>query len=367
MEGASEALYLVQYWSVSWNTIQIFFPKLTLSSERLPAVCEALLAPFSLQHLQCYSMNINNIFTGIVALLLASGYSPHDCSQILKSAMPHIFGSDPLRSMNPFRAKYCDKAKEEILKYYFDDRTMGALDKSCAVVSFRVDGQPSFTHAFFKKRGWRPAVFSNLPVTENGKVKPDMGLKAWEAAMRTSAAPTYFPIFQGYIDGGVVANNPSVLGVTKSIVHHPRLNPNNIFVLSIGAGCWPNDESLKLGLNGEFDLGLSQWIPHLLDLLLEGDNVTIDMLMNYLLGQDGGYHRIDPELKKRIPLDDLDSMDHLYHIARNLDMTETFKFCDRYFKYTHYNASDDMMESNSLDRATSYYHAWEKSILPNRP
>ena len=281
--------------------------------------------------------------------------------------MPHIFGADPIRSINPFRSKYCDKAKAEILQHYFNGRTMGALDKACAVVSFRVDGEPSFTHAFFKKRGWRPAVFSNLPITEKGTVIPDLELNVWEAAMRTSAAPTYFPIFQGYIDGGVVANNPSVLGVTKSIVHHPRLNPHNIFVLSIGAGCWPSDESLQLGVNGQFDLGLRQWVPHLLDLLLEGDNVTIDMLMNYLLGQDGGYHRIDPELSNRIPLDDLNSMDCLYKDARNVDITETLKFCDRYFKYNDYNASDDMMASNSLDRATSYYHAWEKSIQSNRP
>ena len=103
-----------------------------------------------------------DVFVGIVALLLSSGYKPHECSEILRAAMPHIFGADPMRSMNPFRAKYCDKAKEEILKHYFDGRKMGALDKSCAVVSFRVDGEPSFTHAFFKKRGWRPAVFSNL-------------------------------------------------------------------------------------------------------------------------------------------------------------------------------------------------------------
>ena len=304
---------------------------------------------------------------GILALLLSSGYPPSECTKILKSSMPHIFGADPKRIMNPFRAKYCDKAKEEILKYYFHDRTMGSLDKACAVVSFRVDGEPSFTHAFFRKRGWRPAVFSNLPATENGLVKPDLGLEVWEAGMRTSAAPTYFPIFQGYVDGGVVANNPAVLGVTKSIVHYPGLNPNNVFVLSIGTGCWPSDESLQLGINGEFDWGLRQWVPHLLDLLLEGDSVTIDMLMNYLLGHDGGYHRIDPELSKRVTLDELDSMDQLYEVASVVDLTKTLQFCDRYFKYNDYNSSDDNMESNSLDRATSYYHAWEKSIKSNRP
>lgn len=52
--------------------------------------------------------------------------------------------------------------------------------------------------------------------------------------MRTSAAPTYFPVFRGYTDGGLVANNPSMVAVTKAMAHYPNVNPKNIAVLSIG-------------------------------------------------------------------------------------------------------------------------------------
>lgn len=99
---------------------------------------------------------------GILALLLASGYSPKECTDIYKWGMPHIFGHDPLRVMNPFQAKYCDKAKEEIMQKFFGNRTMSDLEKTCAVVAFRLDGKKSRTHSFFNKDGWRPAVFSNM-------------------------------------------------------------------------------------------------------------------------------------------------------------------------------------------------------------
>ena len=78
--------------------------------------------------------------------------------------------------------------------------------------------------------------------------------QVWDAAMRTSAAPTFFPVFKGlfhlpivsaavpfsichftgYTDGGVIANNPSMIAVSKAMAHFPTLTPRNIAVLSIG-------------------------------------------------------------------------------------------------------------------------------------
>lgn len=119
---------------------------------------------------------------GILSLLIAAGYKPKEVQDIYSYCAPHIFGHNPWRVINPWRAKYSDKNKEEIMKHYFGDRDMIDLKKTCAVIAFRLDGRKSHTHSFFNKEGWRPAVFSNMP-RGAGHVAPDSELKVSMSSM----------------------------------------------------------------------------------------------------------------------------------------------------------------------------------------
>ncbi len=121
---------------------------------------------------------------GILSLLLASGYSPKECDDVYSFSAKHIFGHNPWRVVNPFRAKYSDRAKQELMMHYFGERTMGDLQKTCAVVAFRLDGKKSKTHSFFNKEGWRPAVFTNMP-RASGYVEPDSDLKVTDTTQHT--------------------------------------------------------------------------------------------------------------------------------------------------------------------------------------
>jgi uncharacterized protein len=310
--------------------------------------------------------------------LFNAGYTPKECGEIYSFAAPHIFGHQPWRVINPWRAKYSDKNKEDIMKYYFRDRSMIDLKKSCIVVAFRLDGRKSKTHSFFHKEGWRPAIFSNLP-QGNSNVEPDAELKVWDAAMRTSAAPTFFPVFRGYTDGGIVANNPSIVAVSKAIAHFPNVSSRNVSVLSLGAGSYPRHTNLlsaargavlrnskRGGVNPELwraDWGIKQWIPFLLDLLLDGDTVTTELVMHYLLAESNLYHRFDPQLPTQIALDDVNSMPFLLEFSQALQMDDTFKFIDEYFLYDPQSHMDDSSAYNSLDQATSYHIAWKNMAV----
>eukprot|EP01035_Chromulina_nebulosa_P022376 gene22376-28972_t len=160
--------------------------------------------------------------------------------------------------------------------------------------------------------------------------------------MRTSAAPTYFPIYQGYADGGVVANNPSMLACCKTIAHNPNITIENLNILSLGSGFYPRHVNLVQSAIKErslfynnysplqyADWGISQWMPFLLDLLLDGDSTTADMSLNYLLGSTGKYHRLDPQLPVNIPIDDFKSMDKLIAFGNQLDITNTINYIDK--------------------------------------
>ena len=179
---------------------------------------------------------------GILALLLAAGYSPADCVRIYEDEGPAVFRKPLIGGLLSylFKAKYEPIALAQLADRYLGKRTMGDLDKFVLVTAFRVDDKPS-QHAVHnqpgddERRGWRPAVFSNLPFVP-GVAIPDSALLCRDAGLRTSAAPTLFPLHQGYADGVLTANNPSLVAVGKVLAHFPKLKRSEMRVLSIGGG-----------------------------------------------------------------------------------------------------------------------------------
>jgi len=94
-------------------------------------------------------------------------------------------------------------------------------------------------------RLWNPDVNSWEPSTlSNGKSNAYREVNIVDAALATSAAPTYFPPHEipgfGYFaDGGVFANNPTVVGVAEALANGLVSDLGSLRVLSLGTGTSP--------------------------------------------------------------------------------------------------------------------------------
>ena len=52
------------------------------------------------------------------------------------------------------------------------------------------------------------------------------GQKVWEVARSSSAAPTYFTPHKRFVDGGLVANNPTIAMLTE--LHECNMDPGRL-------------------------------------------------------------------------------------------------------------------------------------------
>ncbi|MEJ2265588.1 MAG: hypothetical protein P8X95_19265 [Anaerolineales bacterium] len=171
-----------------------------------------------------------------------------------------------------------------------------------------------------KIRTWKPKFFHNYPGEDS-----DAAEKVVDVALRTSAAPTYFPIYQGYIDGGVFATNPSVCALTQAL--HPETGGQgleDLVILSIGTGTNP-----MYLTETDADWGLAQWAPHMVSLMLEGGSGMADYQCRQILGER--YFRINPVLPVPIGLDGVNQIPLMEDIAAQVDLAPALKWLDRHF------------------------------------
>jgi hypothetical protein len=147
-------------------------------------------------------------------------------------------------------------------------------------------------------------------------------MRVADVALYTSAAPTYFPSADGYIDGGVYANNPSIVALAQAVSTRnqaaERAALDDVVMLSLGTGV-----SLTYIKGQTLDWGYAQWIKPLLNVLADGVCGIADYQARQLLNER--YHRVQivfgPD--ETIPLDAVDKLDRMDDIARQYRLDKT--------------------------------------------
>ena len=135
------------------------------------------------------------------------------------------------------------------------------------------------------KRMWNPKFFHNFPGNDS-----DGQETVVEVALRTSAAPTFFPSHDGFVDGGVVANNPSLAALAQALDTRAAEPPpalEEIYLLSLGTGT-----NLSYIKGRTLDWGLAQWAKPLISLLMDASTGIADFQCRQILR--GTYRRIAP-------------------------------------------------------------------------
>ncbi|MEZ8967394.1 patatin-like phospholipase family protein [Vibrio breoganii] len=176
--------------------------------------------------------------------------------------------------------KYETDGKKDVLRKNFGDARIGDVptDKHVLAVSYEITTR-------------KPVVFKST--------KPDfLKVKCHDIADASSAAPTYFPTVElkddWLIDGGVIANNPTMCAIAEAKRVWSGTTIGDLRVLSIGTGYRTRKingpSSQKWGAIGWFTKG------HILDVLT--DEVVVGYQARTIL-EEGTYIRVNADMKKQ--------------------------------------------------------------------
>lgn len=161
----------------------------------------------------CFDMICGTSTGGLIALCLALKIPAKEISKIYVEQGDKIF---PKRTwlggiirQTLWKGKYSDEPLKEVLQSIFEEKTIADLHNLVCIPSY------SFTDA-------RPWIFKR----DHNKLDRDNNTLLVDVALATSAAPTYFPLCEiptyshkQFIDGGVWANNPTLIGLIEALTY----------------------------------------------------------------------------------------------------------------------------------------------------
>lgn len=260
---------------------------------------------------------------GLLALGLASGTSPTALRQLYQEKGARVFQDslwDDIKDLGlTIGAQYSLDNLKLALEDQFGDQTLDDLPKKVLISSFDLDNEAQGPGEL---RTWKPKFFHNFPGPDS-----DGDQLVVDVALRTAAAPVYFPIYQGYIDGGVVANNPSMCALAQALDQDTGgQQVADIVLLSLG--CGSNPTYLEVD---DADWGWVQWAIglRLVNVMLSGNVGLAHYQCQRILGPR--YHRFSPLLPRGISMDDVQAIPLLIQVARQADLSETVAWLERYF------------------------------------
>jgi hypothetical protein len=234
---------------------------------------------------------------GLIALALGAGMRPREIVEFYINDAPAIFADTTgLKGIRRLWApKFSGAPLEVALKGRFGERTLGQSTKRLIVPSYNLADDDVYL----------------FRTPHHERLKRDHRVAMWRVAMATAAAPTYFAAFRGVdriplADGGLWANNPSMVAIIEAIgtLSAPH---DSVRLLSLGT-----TQPIKRGTHLARG-GLRHWALPSTDVFLRGQGLCAINQARHLIGREHVL-RLDPVVPDdafrldRLNVDDLLAM-----------------------------------------------------------
>ncbi|XP_023670405.2 85/88 kDa calcium-independent phospholipase A2 isoform X2 [Paramormyrops kingsleyae] len=252
---------------------------------------------------------------GILALAIVHGKSMEYLRCLYFRMKEKVFrGSRPYESA----------PLEEFLKQEFGENTKmtDIRHPRVIVTSVLADRHPGELHLF---RNYDPPdLIREPPYASKATFQPltiPQDQCVWRAARSSGAAPTYFRPSGRFLDGGLLANNPTLDAMTEIHQHNKALRAQGRgeevqrlgVVVSLGTGKPPQvvvnsvdvfRPSNPLELAKSF-VGAKELGKMLVDCCTDSDGCAVDRAKAWCEMTDIDYHRLSPQLSVEVMLDEV--------------------------------------------------------------
>lgn len=216
---------------------------------------------------------------GIIALGLGLGIKPREIVEFFVTNGPKIFKPSCFTWLRHiYKNKYEADPLEKALKECYEDKRLSDSHKRLVIPSYNIGDDSVY---LFK-------------TPHHERLRRDYKVPMWKVARATSAAPTYFPTFCDVdnvrlIDGGVWANNPSIIGITEAI-SLLGIPLEQIYMLNLGTTDEVKSYPIKLD-NG----GRVKWAKAAIDIIMRGQSIGAHTQAQHLIGKEH-VERLDPKV-----------------------------------------------------------------------
>jgi predicted acylesterase/phospholipase RssA len=237
-----------------------------------------------------FDLLVGNSTGALIVAGLAAGKRPAELAQLYEEASRAIFPATPARMLSRARRtpsqgisapKFDGRGLDRVLRLIFGDLTLGELQHPTLLLAYD--------------------TVLRAPVWLRSYLPEHRDIPVWQACRGSAAAPGYFPGHAlrlgerelSLIDGGVVANNPSVCAIAEALRADPDLTqPNELLLVSLGTG----RHAYPISPRDAQHWGALQWSMPILDVVFDGSSDNNDAIARQLVGD--GYFRFQIALEQ---------------------------------------------------------------------